>query len=136
MEDNSTNMEQILNFLRTFPGFGGMHLSLDALGPLPGCGGIFPRGEETLKRTQDVLGGVRLRVRLTLEVLVTSCYDPGSDSDIQALLLSFMAWARDNCPALGEDTVLACKGPKLARTTPEGVATHTVTVTVDYTKSL
>ena len=103
---------------------------MDALGPLPGCGGIFPRGEETLKRTEDVSGGVRVRVRLTLEVLVTSCYDPGSDGSVQALLLSFMAWARDNCPCLGEDTVLACKGPKLARTTPEGVATHTVTVTV------
>ena len=104
---------KIREWIMSWEGFGGRPFPVDLLGPLPGCGAVMPKGEEILRRQEDIRGRVALRKRLTLWVMLAQELQPDGWQPHQ-LLMDFGRWALCSFPDLGADTRLSIRGPEVA----------------------
>ena len=72
-------IKTIQNWIESWEGFRGLAFPVDALGPGAACGGLFPQGEQVLRRMEDIRGHLRLRKRLTFHLMLTEALDPLGD---------------------------------------------------------
>ena len=111
-----------------------MAFPVDVLGPLGGCGGLFPQGEQILRRIEDIEGGLRFRRRLTVHLVLSQAADPAADCPgPHQRLLEFAAWARDHVPNLGEQTTLKTDGPQAISRDHRGLGRYRLKLVFEYT---
>ena len=127
-------IKTIQNWIESWEGFRGLAFPVDALGPGAACGGLFPQGEQVLRRMEDIRGHLRLRKRLTFHLMLTEALDPlGDGVSPHQLLMEFAAWAHGQVPALGEDTRLVTEGPVPTTKGPEGLARYRLKLVFEFT---
>ena len=128
-------MEQLKNWAASYPGFAGMALTLDALPGRPGCIGLFCRGEEVLRRQEDITGGIRCRKRLTLTLALCCRKDPEGDCHTPQLLLDFGRWAASaQAPVLGQDQTVRAEKGGLKHAGAGGVGRYELRIIFEFTE--
>lgn len=126
-------MENVKNWLMTFPGWEGEAVLTDITRPVVGSLGVFPQGEQTLSSCRDLLGnGVDTcrQVFLLRRVAV-----PGVAA--QNWLKALSNWV-SACPgpALGEGVTRWSLGKaRLSKTDMTGLATYEAELTAQYEKA-
>ena len=129
-------MEKIMTWLQTFPGWGGKVLRLDLLPEKPDSAGLYPKGMQVLECHEDLLGNMRCRYALRLELLVSVC-DGGSE-----WLWQLQQWVAQQsflglAPRLGDversESIRAEKAC-LKERTAAGTAIYSVTLTAEFEK--
>ena len=126
---------KIRDFIASWEGFGGIPFPVDLLGPLPGCGAVMPRGEEILRRQEDIRGRVALRKRLTVHVLLAPALQQDGWQPHQ-LLLDFGSWALGHVPQLGADTRLVLRGPELVSRGDDDLGRYRMELAFEFTEFL
>jgi len=124
-------MEEVKNWLQSFPGWGQTELHLDMLPAQPGCAGLFPKGDTLLDMKKDLLGNVRCRYARQFLLLV-------ADTDCP-WLQAFQEWvARQSflglAPKFGEEQTIRAEKGQLKERTAAGSAVYAVTVTAEFVK--
>lgn len=127
-------MEQIRELaalLQAFPLWNGQPLQIDGTGAQPNRCGLFPVGEEVLRRRQDVTGGVALRLRQRYILRRVT----GRGEEAAAWVLSLQQWLLGKqLTAFGGDCLVQAEKGRLAKAGPPGTDTYEITITVEYTK--
>ncbi len=133
-----TNIDKMRQWLMTFPQWEGT-LTVDALGPEPGCG-LFPGGIEELWRKQNLLGQVRVRCRehFTLRCLMTQPTDEAA-----SWLLNLQQWVQQQsaqglAPTFGDDPAteqLTAQKGHLEKSAHPTLNAYCLPLTAEYTKS-
>lgn len=127
-------MEQLKNWVAAFPGFAGMTVTVDAQPGIPGSVGLFCRGQKTLWQREDLLGRVRRRRRLTLEVTLACSKDPQGDCLTAALLLELARWAEGSAPILGQEQTLRADKGSLHHAAAGGVGVYALELIFEFTE--
>lgn len=128
-------MEELRNWVASYPGFAGMPITLDALPGRPGCMGLFCRGEEVLDRQADILGGLRCRKRLTLVLALHWAKDPESDCLTSQLLLDFGRWAgASQAPVLGLEQTVSAQQGQLKQADAQGLGRYEIRIIFEFTE--
>ena len=127
-------LEEMKNWLTTFPLWGEVVLTTDVLSAQPGDCGLFPQGLEVLEVREDVLGGQTLRLRQ--QFLLRRNALRGMDA--AAWLLEFQKWVAQQsllglCPVLGENQRFRAEKGRLVRTDTVGTGIYEVRLTAEYT---
>lgn len=99
-----------------------------------GCG-LFPRGVEVLKRQEDVLGNVQLRLRQSYLLRRTALRTVSS----AAWLLQLQGWVLAHPPralesVFGTRLQLRLEKGRLTRSEQSGTAAYEAVVIIEYTK--
>jgi len=129
-------MEEMKNWLQSFPGWGGKVLHFDRLPAEPGNAGLFPRGDELLEVKRDLLGNVRCRCARRFELMLMDC---GADAQ---WLTQLQEWvARQSflglAPKFGdepENELIRAEKGHLKERTAAGTAIYTVTLTAEFVR--
>ena len=126
-------LNQVADWIKTFPHWGTQPLTIDLTPPAPGTCGLFPAGEEELSRREDVLGNTTCRYRQ--EYLLRRVALRGEDA--AAWMLSFGRWARTvEPPAIGQETVAKATRGRLLTSVNTGIATYEIKISMEYTEEL
>ncbi len=126
-------IEEILQCIGAFPGFGGFRLRCEALGPESGDGALICLGREVISRRRDILGSEKRRVRLALQLLLNLPHDPlASDPEMSQTLLAFAPWLRENAPIFGENQAVFAEKGKLAAADGSGIARYQCRVIFEF----
>ena len=124
-------MEEVKNWLESFPGWGQAQLHLDMLPAQPGSIGLFPKGDTLLEMKKDLLGNVRCRYARQFQLLV-------ADTDCPRLQ-RFQDWVAQQsflglAPAFGQEQVVRAEKAQLKERAAAGSAVYAVTITAEFTK--
>jgi len=103
--------------------------SEDGLGPGEGWA-VFPQGERVLKRYPDILGGEKLRRRLSFLVRRNSAL-PAAGA-----LEEFARWAQANAPILGEGQTVRVEDARLAAKGKDGLGRYECKLIFEFTTSI
>ena len=130
-------MEEITNWLRSFPGWQD-ELFVDYIPAHTGVCGLYPMGIRVLSRKNDILGSEKLRLQSSYQLRrVTS----GSQQNLpQAIWLQQLQnWVLEQsraglAPRLGGDTQWSVKDGKLEKDRQPGVGIYSLTLVAEYTK--
>ena len=98
--------------------------AVDCLGPREGWA-VFPQGEKVLQRQQDILGGQRLRKRLTF-LIRCNCASPTA-------MESFAQWAQQTAPQLGQMQTLRLEDAHLAAKHKDGPGRYEAKLIFEFT---
>ncbi len=128
-------LEFLRQWLTAWDGWGDMPLHIDDLGHQPENAGLYPLGEEVLERREDLLGGVKLRLRRRFALRRMTWAGEAA----AGWLLELQQWVRQQsalglAPAFGEDTVLRAEQGKCTEAAT-GTAVYTVTLTAEFTRT-
>ena len=124
-------IEEIQNWIASFPGLGVP--VVDALGPGEGAA-LFPKGEQVVARSRDILGRERLRRRLTLLLCLHRRRDPqAGDGGVQPMLAEFTRWVGSGWPVLGEEQTVRAEDARLTALPKEGMARYEVKLIFEFT---
>ena len=124
-------MEEVKNWLESFPGWGDKVLHLDLLPAQPGSAGLFPKGDTLLEMKEDLLGNVRCRCARQFQLLIADIDCPW--------LQQFQNWVAQQSflglgPQFGEEQTLRAEKGQLKERTAAGSAVYTVTLTAEFVK--
>lgn len=111
-------IETITNWLAGF--------QLDALGPGEGWA-VFPQGQRVLKRYPDILGGERLRKRLTFLIRRNSLSPEAGEME------KFTLWAEGSAPRLGENQTVRVEDARLAAKNKDGMGRYEAKLIIEFT---
>lgn len=129
-------MEEIMNWLRSFPGWQD-ELFVDYIPEYTGVCGLYPMGIRVLSRKNDILGSEKLRLQSSYQLRrVTSRSQQNLPQAIwlQRLQNWILEQSRAGlAPRLGEDTQWSIKDGKLEKDRRPGVGTYTLTLVAEYT---
>ena len=139
--DTVTELEKIINWLQTFPHWGGTELSVDYVKTVPGCAGLYPQGVEEVSRHSDVLGNVTVENRLRFMLYRVSAGQCDS-TDAAIWLLQLQNWIQSQstagmAPRLGDDPArerIRAEQGKLRNASQSGTGKYAVTITAEYVK--
>ena len=98
--------------------------AVDTLGPGEGWA-VFPQGQRVLERTEDILGGQRLRKRLTFLIRCNSTRPEAMED--------FARWAQQNPPRLGEMQTLRLEDAHLAAKGKDGLGRYEAKLIFEFT---
>ena len=136
-----TDLEKMVQWLKTYPGWQDMPLTIDYTEPQPVNGGLFPLGMEILSRREDVLGNAWLHCRSRF-TLFRSCSGQADNTENAQWLLDFQNWvlecsALHRTPRFGDvperEHLHAEKG-RLKEASQTGTGLYAVTLTAEYVK--
>lgn len=122
-------INQIRNWVASFPGFAGREFAIDALGSGADAAAVYPKGEQVVFRHPDILGGMAVRRKLTFHILLRS----RENSAMAAVIADFVRWAEHGAPALGEQQTVSAEQGKLRHNTGTGITTYEIRVEVEFT---
>lgn len=127
-------LEEMKNWLATFPLFGEVVLTTDVLSAQPGDCGLFPQGSELLQSKEDVLGNRTARMR-QLFLLRRNAV---RGVDAAAWLLEFQKWVAQQslqglAPKLGQEQTIRAEKGRLIRTDTAGTGVYEVRLIAEYT---
>ena len=122
-------MEEVKNWLESFPGWGQTQLHLDMLPAKPGSAGLFPKGDTLLEVKKDLLGNVRCRWARQFQLLLVDC----------PWVQDFQDWvqlqsALELAPQFGDEQILRAEKAQLKERTAAGSAIYAVTLTAEFDK--
>lgn len=122
-------MEQICQWIASFPGFADYRFSIDRLDS--GChdAGVFFKGMQVLDRQADITGATVTRRRLSLSVLLTAA----EGENLADAILEFSPWAEANAPYLGQRQRVSVAKGGIRINDGKGVATYELAIDLDYT---
>ena len=129
-------MDQIINWLRTFPGWQD-EIFVNFIPGQTGACGIYPQGIRLLSRKEDILGGQKLRLQSSYQLRRTA--ERSQQNLPQAhWLQQLQQWVLTQslaglAPQLGEDTRWSVKDGKLEKDRQPGVGVYTLTLMAEYT---
>ncbi len=83
-------LERLKAWLRSYPHWGEAQLYVDYLDAVPENAGLYPRGLQEVKRTEDVLGNVTVACRYQFRLYRMT----GEGQDNAQWLLSFQQWVQ------------------------------------------
>ena len=126
-------LEQIKNWLVTFPQWDEQVLHIDTTAGEPDCCGLFPLGQELLETKQDVLGNVSQKLRYSFLLRRVA---PRQES-AAVWLLGFQDWVRQQhlaglVPRFGEQCRIRAEKGKLVSATQTGTATYEVKIVIEF----
>lgn len=121
-------INQLRDWIASYPGFAGRQFSVDALGSGPEAAAVYCKGEQVLSRQEDILGGAALRRRLTLTVLVRG----REQSQLPQALAGFVRWAEHGAPVLGEQQTVRAEQGKLRHAAGTGITTYEIRVELEF----
>lgn len=127
----------LLRWLAEAPPLADISMTADALGPLPGQGGLYPQGVTVIRRTEDVCGGVTRRCRA--EFLLRLTLPSASAAHNAGRLLAVQDWvnSRRDHPRLGSTDLdretLTASGGRLEQAGAEGTDRYLVRLTAEFT---
>ena len=129
-------LEEVKNWLVSFPGWGEAALRIDCLQPEPENGALLPKGLQLLQTREDVLGNRVQRLRCVFSVQRTEHAPKDADA---AQLLALQQWILDSCaagtaPQLGEDTRWRAEHGQLAGSKGAGTAVYTLELTAEFAR--
>ena len=130
-------MDQIIKWLQTFPQWHDT-LYVDHIEPHPGCSGLYPKGDQLLKRQSDILGNDRLQLRTTYELRRVT--PRGSDNLMYAQWLQQLqqwVWEQSRsgmAPSLGENTQWVAQKGRLSQSNMTGSGVYTLELVAQYWK--
>ena len=113
----------VLIWLRGLSGL--ENLQPEALAAVPGASGLFCKGLRELSRTQDILGGLRIRRSLTFTLCLHSTTREIPDF--------FLKLDTKNAPLLGEDQTVTVTEGKLTKDDGTGICRYEATITFTFT---
>lgn len=129
-------LEKIINWLKTYPLWGEGGICVDHLDPEPGSAGLYQKGLQEKKRTEDVQGNVitHCRYRFLLRRMA---------QDKEQWLPDFQQWVQDQCaqrliPHLGDEPVrerIQAVDGKLVEASQPGTGVYEVALVVDLIKN-
>lgn len=132
-------LEKVKQWLLTYPAWdAGGFMFIDYTDAVPGNMGLFPRGMETVKSREDVLGNRTVNSRYHFALYRVA----QRREEDAAWLLDFQEWVQQQSaagltPRFGdvesEERMWAGDG-KLLKANPAGVVTYAVTLTAEFTK--
>lgn len=124
-------LNQVADWIKTFPQWGDAPLSVDLTPPTPGSCGLFPIGEEEVSRREDVVGNVVRRYKQ--EFLLRRVALRGEQA--AAWLIAFGRWVRNTQPpALGQDCLAKALRGRLLTSVHTGIATYEIKISMEYTE--
>lgn len=135
-------LEKLKSWLMTFPKWEAGKLTyLDFTDGVPGNRGIFPQGQEVLRRKEDVLGNVTLSCRYHFALYRVTAGQEDQQENAR-WLMEFQDWVQQQdalglAPKFGDvpelSHIRAEKG-RLSHRKQVGSALYTVMLTADFTK--
>lgn len=131
-----TPLEQLRQWLVTFPQWNEGELTVDHTEAQPCNSGLFVQGMEELERKQDITGNIRVRNRCSFSLHRVA----GADMQENARwLLQLQQWIQQQsllgiAPSVGQDQIIRAEKGSLSRTDPGGAAEYKVNITVDFTQ--
>lgn len=126
-------LEILKGWLVGFPEWGNAQLHIDITEPDPGSCGLFPLGTEEISRREDVLGNVKVRLRMTcLLRRVALRRDEGA-----AFMAELSRWIGQRpAPMLGMNTRIRGEKGKLASVSQTGTATYEMKIIAEFEKEI
>ena len=100
-------------------------LKQEMLDAVPGAAGLFCKGRKELSRTADILGGIRVRQKLTFALCLHSTSREVPDF--------FLRLDTKNAPVLGEDQTVTVTEGKLTKDDGTGICRYEATITFIFT---
>lgn len=132
-----SQLENLKNWLLTFPGMEGCTLQIDSLSHTPGSVGLFCQGIEQLGESQDILGNrqVLCRCRFVLRRVSSQLAEEAA-----RWVLELQSWVREQsalglAPQFGCDPAreqLRAEKGRLEKTSQTGTDTQQVILTAQY----
>ena len=113
----------VYHWLKGIPGL--ENLRQEALDAVPGAAGLFCKGRKELSRTQDILGAVRIRQKLTFALCLHS-----TSREIPNFFLNLDT---GNAPILGEDQTVTVTEGALSKDDGTGICRFEATITFTFT---
>ena len=128
---------EILQHIAAFPGLSAWRIAVDARGGGPYDGGLFCRGLQVVSREGNLLGGCRIRRRLSLTLELNLPREPAEGSpDMAACLGELALWLEGGGPALGLDQTVEAKGGILKATSMGGISVYTMDILYEFTQEV
>ena len=126
-------LNQVADWVQTYPEWGQQPLQVDMTPPQPGCCGLYPVGEEEIARQEDVLGNVTCRYRQ--EFLLRRVALRGESAAMW--LMQFGRWLRTEKPPFSlENCVIRAPRGRLLTSVNTGLATYEIKISMEYTEEL
>lgn len=100
-------------------------LQQEALAAAPGSSGLFCQGRRELSRTQDILGGLRIRQSLTFQLCLHSVSRQVPDFLLQL--------DTAGAPVLGTDQTVTVTRGRLVRDGGTGICRYEAAITFTFT---
>ena len=113
----------VFAWLKGIPGL--ENLRQEALDAAPGSAGLFCKGSKILSRTEDILGAVKCRQRLTFQLCLHSASREIPDF--------FLKLSTKNAPILGEDQTVTVTEGKLSKDDGTGICRYEAVITFTFT---
>lgn len=110
----------ILQIVRLWLADQGIDANIDNVQVAVGENGLFPLGQQVLQEREDVLGGIRRRVRYSF--LLRHMAIPGEETAQK--LLGLQQTATKNPPQLGENQLFRAERGKLQKNASTGLAIY------------
>lgn len=136
-----TDIEILLSWLKTYPGWTDEVLHTDYSEGTPGCMALYPKGVEELSRREDLLGNaqVQYRSRFTLRRQVAG---QGDQEKHAQWMLDFQQWVQRQdaaglAPRFGDVSFtesLRAENGALKEISKNGLAAYELTITAEYVK--
>ena len=128
-------LETVRRWVAGFPLWGEAELTVDCIGPAPENGGLFPKGVELVKVSEDVLGNKKHHLRCAFLLQRAEHAPDGTDA---GALLEFQNWvyaqsAAGKAPQLGENTRWKAENGRLEGSKGVGTGVYTVMLVAEYT---
>ena len=138
-----TDLNKMKNWLLSYPDWGDGALHINYTDGLPGNGGLYPVGFETVSSRKDILGNRQNRYRYRF-VLYRTVAGQHSDPEGARWLLDFQKWvqqegAAGNTPKFGDDPQaeqLLAEDGMCHQVLQSGVRVYKVTLLAEFTKLL
>ena len=133
-------LDKIRQWLLTFPQWEeGRLLYIDHTDGVPGNAGLFPAGMEEIRRSEDVLGNVKLRCRYNF-ALYRVGVAPQLEVDAR-WLMDFTHWVQSQsaaglAPKLGEDTRWSAQQGRLRQVKSPGTGLYAIVLSAECTKEV
>ena len=129
-------LETVRRWVANFPGWEAAAITVDCIGADPDNGGLFPKGLELVKVSEDVLGNEKHHLRCGFLLRYVGKAPDGTDG---GRLLEFQRWvytqsAAGLAPSLGENTRWRAEKGQLEGDKGPGTGVYTVTLTAEFTK--
>ena len=113
----------VYHWLKGIPGL--ENLRQEALDAAPGAAGLFCKGSKILSQTEDILGAVKCRQRLTFQLCLHSTSREIPDF--------FLQLDTKNAPILGEDQTVTVTEGKLSKDDGSGICRYGAVITFTFT---